>query len=57
MGPTSDAAEGEVDGSGFVASVARQILSSPVPLRVVEDGEVIGSITAAQVNEALFESE
>ena len=28
-----------------------------VPLRVVEDGEVVGSITAAQVNEALFESE
>ena len=57
MGPTSDDAEGEVDGSVFVASVASQILSSTVPLRVVEDGEVIGSITAAQVNEALFESE
>ncbi|MED5395064.1 MAG: glycine betaine/L-proline ABC transporter ATP-binding protein [Actinomycetota bacterium] len=57
MGPTSDDAESEVDGSVFVASVASQILSSTVPLRVVEDGEVIGSITAAQVNEALFESE
>ena len=41
----------------FVASVASQILSSSVPLRVIEDGVVIGSITAAQVNEALFESE
>ena len=57
MGSASDDAEGEVDGRVFVASVASQILSSTVPLRVVEDGEVVGSITAAQVNEALFESE
>ncbi|HAQ23105.1 MAG TPA: ABC transporter ATP-binding protein [Acidimicrobiaceae bacterium] len=57
MGPRSDDAEGEVDGSVFVASVANRILSSTVPLRVIEDGEVVGSITAAQVNEALFESE
>ncbi len=57
MGPRSDDVEGEVDGSVFVASVANRILSSTVPLRVIEDGEVVGSITAAQVNEALFESE
>ena len=57
MGPPSDDAVDEVDGHVFVASVASQILSSTVPLRVVEDGEVVGSITAAQVNEALFESE
>ena len=57
MGPPSEDAEGEVDGNVFVASVASQILSSLVPLRVVEDGEVVGSITAAQVNAALFESE
>ncbi|MEC9395235.1 MAG: glycine betaine/L-proline ABC transporter ATP-binding protein [Actinomycetota bacterium] len=57
MGPPSEDAEGEVDGSVFVASVASQILSSSVPLRVIEDGEVVGSITAAQVNAALFESE
>ena len=40
-----------------MASAASQILSSTVPLRVVEDGEVVGSITAAQVTEALFEAE
>jgi len=57
MGTPSEDAEGEVDGNVFVASVASQILSSAVPLRVVEDGEVVGSITAAQVNAALFESE
>ena len=57
MGPPSDDAVGEVDGHVFVASVASQILSSTVPLRVVEDGEVVGSITAAQVTEALFEAE
>ena len=53
----TDDAEGEIDGSVFVASVANRILSSTVPLRVFEDGEVVGSITAAQVNEALFDSE
>ncbi len=57
MGPPSDDAVGEVDGHIFVASAASQILSSTVPLRVVEDGEVVGSITAAQVTEALFEAE
>jgi len=57
MGTPLEDAEGEVDGNVFVASVASQILSSAVPLRVVEDGEVVGSITAAQVNAALFESE
>ena len=57
MGPPSDDAVGEVDGHVFVASAASQILSSTVPLRVVEDGEVVGSITAAQVTEALFEAE
>jgi predicted transcriptional regulator len=41
----------------FVSSAANQILSSTVPVRVVEDGEVVGSITAAQVTEALFEAE
>ena len=57
MGPPSDDAQGDVDGRVFVASVANQILSSAIPLRVVEDGEVVGSITAAQVTEALFEAE
>ena len=57
MGPLSDDAVGEVDGHVFVASAASQILSSTVPLRVVEDEEVVGSITAAQVTEALFEAE
>jgi glycine betaine/proline transport system ATP-binding protein len=57
MGPPSDDAQGDVDGRVFVASAASQILSSAIPLRVVEDGEVVGSITAAQVTEALFEAE
>ncbi len=57
MGPPSDDAQGDVDGSVFVASAASQILSSAIPLRVVEDGGVVGSITAAQVTEALFEAE
>ena len=57
MGPPSDDAQDDVDGRVFVASVASQILSSAIPLRVVEDGEVVGSITAAQVTEALFEAE
>ncbi|MEO2085636.1 MAG: ATP-binding cassette domain-containing protein, partial [Acidimicrobiales bacterium] len=57
MGPPSDDAQGDVDGRVFVASAANQILSSAIPLRVVEDGEVVGSITAAQVTEALFEAE
>ena len=57
MGPPSDDAVGEVDGHVFVASAASQILSSTVPLRGGEDGEVVGSITAAQVTEALFEAE
>jgi len=57
MGPADDAASGEVDGNAKVASVARQILNSPGPLRVVEDGNVVGSITASQVTEALFEND
>ena len=57
MGPPSDDAQDDVDGRVFVASAASQILSSAIPLRVVEDGEVVGSITAAQVTEALFEAE
>tara|TARA_B110000881_G_scaffold93369_1_gene81883 strand:- start:478 stop:1488 length:1011 start_codon:yes stop_codon:yes gene_type:complete len=57
MGPPDDAASGEVDGNAKVASVARQILNSPGPLRVVEDGNVVGSITASQVTEALFEND
>jgi glycine betaine/proline transport system ATP-binding protein len=57
MGPPSDDAQGDVDGRVFVASAASQILSSAIPLRVVEDGEVVGSITAAQVTEALFGAE
>jgi glycine betaine/proline transport system ATP-binding protein len=57
MGPPSDDAQGDVDGRVFVASVASQILSSAIPLRVVEDGKVVGSITAAQVTKALFEAE
>lgn len=57
MGPPSDDAQDDVDGRVFVASAANQILSSAIPLRVVEDGEVVGSITAAQVTEALFEAE
>ena len=57
MGPPSADAEGEVDGKVYVASVARRILSSSGTLRVVEDGEVVGSITAEQVTEALFEAE
>ena len=57
MGPADDAASGEVDGNAKVASVAKQILNSPGPLRVVEDGNVVGSITASQVTEALFEND
>jgi glycine betaine/proline transport system ATP-binding protein len=57
MGPPSDDAQGDVDGRVFVASAANQILNSAIPLRVVEDGEVVGSITAAQVIEALFGAE
>ncbi|MBT5567806.1 MAG: glycine betaine/L-proline ABC transporter ATP-binding protein [Acidimicrobiaceae bacterium] len=57
MGPADDAASGEVEGNAKVASVARQILDSPGPLRVVEDGNVVGSITASQVTEALFEND
>jgi glycine betaine/proline transport system ATP-binding protein len=57
MGPADDAASGEVEGNAKVASVARQILDSPGPLRVLEDGNVVGSITASQVTEALFEND
>ena len=57
MGPPLTDAEGEVDGKVYVASVARKILSTPGTLRVVEDGAVVGSITASQVTEALFEAE
>jgi glycine betaine/proline transport system ATP-binding protein len=54
MGPVSDDAEGEVAGDAKVAAVARQILNAPSPVRVVEDGEVVGSISGLQVAEALF---
>ena len=57
MGSPADDAEGEVDGNGHVASVARKILSSPAAIRVEEDGEDVASITAEQVTEALFEAE
>jgi glycine betaine/proline transport system ATP-binding protein len=54
MGPTSADAEGEVDGDAKVAAVARQVLNAVGPVRVVENGEEVGSITGAQVTEALF---
>ena len=57
MGPVDDDAEGEVPGDAKVASVAREILNAHAPVRVVEDGEVIGSITGAQVTAALFEND
>ncbi len=56
MGPVDEASEGEVPGDAKVASVAREILNAHAPVRVVEDGEVIGSITGAQVTAALFEN-
>ncbi len=56
MGPVDDTSEGEVPGDAKVASVAREILNAHAPVRVVEDGEVIGSITGAQVTAALFEN-
>ena len=57
MGPVDDDAEGEVPGDAKVASVAREILNANGPVRVVEGGEVIGSITGAQVTAALFEND
>ena len=57
MGPVDDTSEGEVPGDAKVASVAREILNAHAPVRVVEDGEVIGSITGAQVTAALFEND
>ncbi len=57
MGPPTSNAQGEVEGSVFVASAAHQILHATAPVGVVQDGEVVGSITAAQVTEALFEAE
>jgi glycine betaine/proline transport system ATP-binding protein len=57
MGPVDDDAEGEVPGDAKVASVAREILNAHGPVRVVEGGEVIGSITGAQVTAALFEND
>ena len=56
MGPVDEASEGEVPGDAKVASVAREILNAHAPVRVVEGGEVIGSITGAQVTAALFEN-
>ena len=56
MGPVDDTSEGEVPGDAKVASVAREILNAHAPVRVVEGGEVIGSITGAQVTAALFEN-
>ena len=57
MGPVDNDAEGEVPGDAKVASVAREILNAHGPVRVVEGGEVIGSITGAQVTAALFEND
>ena len=57
MGPVDDASEGEVPGDAKVASVAQEILNAHAPVRVVEGGEVIGSITGAQVTAALFEND
>ena len=57
MGPADDAATGEVAGDAKVAAVARQILNAPGPVRVVEDGQVIGSISGVQVADALFEND
>jgi glycine betaine/proline transport system ATP-binding protein len=57
MGPVDDAAEGEVDGAAKVATVARQILNAPGPVRVVKDGQVIGSVSGTQVADALFEND
>jgi glycine betaine/proline transport system ATP-binding protein len=57
MDPVDDAAEGEVTGEAKVASVARQILNAPGPVRVVEDGQVVGSITSTRVADALFEND
>ena len=57
MGPVDDTSEGEVPGDAKVASVAREILNAHAPVRVVEGGEVIGSITGAQVTAALFEND
>lgn len=57
MAPPIADAEGDVDGTAYIGSVARKILGSVGAHRVIEDGEVVGSITAAQVTEALFEAE
>jgi len=57
MGPADDDAEGEVDGAAKVAAVARQILNAPGPVRVVKDGQVVGSINGTQVANALFEND
>ena len=57
MGPVDDAATDEVAGDAKVAAVARQILNAPGPVRVVEDGQVIGSISGVQVADALFEND
>ncbi|MBQ90073.1 MAG: ABC transporter ATP-binding protein [Acidimicrobiaceae bacterium] len=57
MGPVDGEAEGEVAGDVKVASVAKQVLNAPGPVKVVEDGQVVGAITGAQVAEALFADE
>ena len=57
MGPPDPDAIDDVDGNAYVSSAARKILSSSDAIRVVENGEVVGSITATQVTEALFEAE
>ena len=57
MGPADDAATGDVAGDAKVAAVARQILNAPGPVRVVDDGQVIGSISSTQVADALFEND
>ncbi len=57
MGPVDGEASGEVAGDVKVASVAKQVLNAPGPVKVVEDGQVVGAITGAQVAEALFADE
>ncbi len=57
MGSADDAATGDVAGDAKVATVARQILNTPGPVRVVDNGQVIGSISSTQVADALFEND
>jgi len=54
MGPIDPEAAGEVDGAALVATEAKTILTAPGPVRVVEDGEVVGAVTGVAVTDALF---